>query len=104
VALEKSIKNAMENPNKKHNKKISTFLLLLNINSILILLSCIIHFMNKEFERGFKSVFSFASNDRTRERIAMLSVEDRLRRNWENVGNDIRKSMNTFDLELKRDK
>jgi hypothetical protein len=60
--------------------------------------------MNKEFERGFKSVFSFTSNDRTRERIQMLSTEDRIRRNWENVGNDIRKSMNTFDLELKRDK
>jgi hypothetical protein len=60
--------------------------------------------MNKEFERGFKSVFSFTNNDRTRERIQMLSTEDRLRRNWNNVGNDLRKSMDTFDLELKNGK
>jgi hypothetical protein len=60
--------------------------------------------MNKEFKRGFASVFSFTSNDRTRERIQMLSTEDRLRRNWNNVGNDLRKSMDAFDLELKHSK
>lgn len=42
--------------------------------------------MNKEFKRGFASVFSFANNDKTRQRIPMLSTEDRMRRNWEIVG------------------
>ncbi len=57
--------------------------------------------MNKEFKRGFKSAFSFTGNDRTRERIPALSTEDRIYQNWNSVGNDLRKSMDKFDLELK---
>jgi hypothetical protein len=56
--------------------------------------------MNKEFKRGFKSAFSLTSNDRTRERIPILSTEDRIRQNWENVGSDIKKSMDKADIEL----
>lgn len=53
--------------------------------------------MNKEFTRGFKSVFSFANDDRTRERIPNLSTEDRIRQSWNSVGSDLRKSMDKFD-------
>jgi hypothetical protein len=56
--------------------------------------------MNKEFKRGFKSAFSLTSNDRARERIPILSTEDRMRQNWENVGSDIKKSMDKADIEL----
>ncbi|SFV87697.1 hypothetical protein MNB_SUP05-SYMBIONT-5-1067 [hydrothermal vent metagenome] len=58
--------------------------------------------MNKEFKRGFKSVFSFSSDDRTRERIPLFSIEERIHQSWENVGNDIKKSMNKADVELNR--
>ena len=57
--------------------------------------------MNREFKRGFKSAFSLTSNDRTRKRIPELSIEDRIRQSWDSVGNDLRKSMDNFDLELK---
>ncbi len=57
--------------------------------------------MNREFKRGFKSAFSFTSNDRTRKRIPELSTEDRIRQSWDSVGNDLRKSMNKFDLQLR---
>ena len=57
--------------------------------------------MNREFKRGFKSAFSFVINDRTRERIPSISTEDRIRRNWESVGNDLRKAMGELDVELK---
>ncbi len=59
------------------------------------------HIMNKEFKRGFKSAFSFTNDNRTRERIPELSTEDRIRQNWENVGKNLRVSMNKFDKELK---
>lgn len=58
--------------------------------------------MNKEFKRGFKSAFSFSSNDRTRERVSLVSTEDRIHQSWENVGSDIKKSMNKVDIELNR--
>ena len=58
------------------------------------------YIMNQEFKRGFKSAFSLTSNDRTRERIPILSTKDRIRRNWENVGSDIKKSMDKADIEL----
>jgi hypothetical protein len=58
--------------------------------------------MNKEFKRGFKSAFSFSSDDRTRERISLLPTEERIRQSWENVGNDIKKSMDKVDIELNR--
>ena len=57
--------------------------------------------MNKEFKRGFKSAFSIVAHDRTRKRIPKLSTEDRIRRNWNNIGNDLRKSMSKIDSELK---
>uniref|UniRef100_UPI0034DEE48B hypothetical protein n=1 Tax=Candidatus Thiodubiliella endoseptemdiera TaxID=2738886 RepID=UPI0034DEE48B len=58
--------------------------------------------MNKEFKRGFKSVFSFSSDDRTRERVPLFSTEERIRQSWENVGNDIKKSMDKVDVGLNR--
>ena len=54
--------------------------------------------MNTEFKRGFKSAFSFTNDDRTREKIPNLSTEDRIRQSWNSVGNDLRKSMDKFDL------
>ena len=56
--------------------------------------------INTEFTRGFKSAFSFSADDRTRERVLLLSTEERIRQSWENVGNDIKKSMNEVDAEL----
>ncbi|SHN91802.1 hypothetical protein BHECKSOX_2223 [Bathymodiolus heckerae thiotrophic gill symbiont] len=56
--------------------------------------------MNKEFKRGFKSAFSFSSDDRTRERVPLLSTEERIRQSWESVGSDMKKSMDEFDVEL----
>jgi hypothetical protein len=56
--------------------------------------------MNKEFKRGFKSAFSFSPNDRTRERVPLLSTKERIRQSWESVGNDIKKSMDKVDVEL----
>lgn len=57
--------------------------------------------MNTEFKRGFKSAFSFVNNDRTRKRIPLLSTEDRIRRSWDNVGKDLKKSIDKFDSTLK---
>lgn len=57
--------------------------------------------MNKEFKRGFKSAFSFMGDNRTRERIPLLSAEDRIRQSWESVGKTLRASMDKFDQELK---
>ena len=47
--------------------------------------------MNKEFTRGFKSIFSLTPNNRISKKILALSTEERIRQNWENVGNDIKK-------------
>lgn len=57
--------------------------------------------MNKEFKRGFKSAFSFTSDNRTRKKIPELSTEDRIRQSWESVGITLRESMDKFDKELK---
>ncbi len=56
--------------------------------------------MNREFKRGFKSVFSFTNDDRTRKRIPELSTEDRIRQSWNSVGIDLKRSMDKFDAEL----
>lgn len=58
--------------------------------------------MNKEFKRGFKSAFSFSPDDRTRERVLLLSTEEGIRQSWENIGSDIKKSMDKIDIELNR--
>jgi hypothetical protein len=57
----------------------------------------IISFMNKDFKRGFESVLFFQTKSNLRERIPNLSTEERIRRNWEAVGNDIKKSIDTFN-------
>lgn len=54
--------------------------------------------MNADFKRGFKSVFSFDIKNKTRERVPNLSTEERIRRNWENVGKDMKKAMDNFDV------
>ncbi len=62
------------------------------------------HIVNKDFKRGFASAFSFAVDNRIRERIPMLSAEDRIRQSWESVGKSLRVSMGKVDKELKHDK
>ena len=74
---------------------------MLNIDNILSLLDYVMDIMNREFKRGFKSAFSFTGSNRTRKRVTILSTEDRIRQNWNSVGNDLRKSMDKCDLELK---
>jgi hypothetical protein len=53
--------------------------------------------MNTEFKKGFKSVFLLTKN-KTRERISLLSTEERISRNWSNIGLDIKNSMDKFNL------
>jgi len=57
--------------------------------------------MNKSFNRGFKSIFSIMPNDQTRRRVPNLTVEKRIKRNWDAVGNSLRTSLNNLKSEQK---
>jgi len=59
--------------------------------------------MNQAFKEGFKSSFILKPRSKIREKVLELSTKQRIRRNWQFVGQDLTTSMDKIDRKLNKE-